>query len=90
MALKKTLLATAVASAAGAATVLLRNGETRERAGRAVRDTYAKITRQMGNDNKKENQLKIGHPHPYDYEDNKMVNEGALTSVQHYNEKQQS
>ncbi|MBM7652652.1 hypothetical protein [Neobacillus cucumis] len=32
---------------------------------------------------------KGGHPHPHDIEDNKMVDEGAMYSVQFYNEKLQ-
>lgn len=32
---------------------------------------------------------KAGNPHPHDIEDNKMVEEGALYSVQYYNEKMQ-
>ncbi|TWI57190.1 hypothetical protein [Halalkalibacter nanhaiisediminis] len=89
MAVKKTILATVVASAAGAATVLLRNGESRERACKAVRETYAKMKGGTADNHKKDNQTKVGHSHPHDYEDNKMVNEGALTSVKYYNEKQQ-
>jgi len=30
---------------------------------------------------------KGGHPHPHDLEDNNMVSEGAMYSVQFYNEK---
>ncbi|MDR6121015.1 hypothetical protein QFZ87_000612 [Bacillus sp. SLBN-46] len=30
---------------------------------------------------------KGGHPHPHDVEDNNMVSEGAMYSVQFYNEK---
>ena len=28
----------------------------------------------------------VGHPDPYDVEDNKMVSEGAQTSVHYYNQ----
>jgi hypothetical protein len=38
----------------------------------------------------KSDQLPIekgGHPHPHDVEDNNMVSEGAMYSVQFYNEK---
>ena len=30
-----------------------------------------------------------GHPDPHDIQDNKMVDEGAMTSVQYYNEEVQ-
>ncbi|MCM3715169.1 hypothetical protein [Halalkalibacter oceani] len=89
MAMKKTLMATAVASAAGAATVLLRNPDTREKAKRAALETYSKLTGRTAENTKQEKQTKLGHSHPHDYADNKMVNEGAMTSVQYYNEKQQ-
>lgn len=32
---------------------------------------------------------KAGHPDPYDIGDNRMVEEGAMFSVQYYNEKEQ-
>ncbi|MBY0123386.1 hypothetical protein [Bacillus sp. S/N-304-OC-R1] len=32
---------------------------------------------------------KAGNPHPQDIEDNKMVDEGAVYSVQYYNQKMQ-
>jgi len=32
---------------------------------------------------------KAGHPDPMDIEDNKMVSEGSMFSVQYYNEKKQ-
>ncbi|MCA1053899.1 hypothetical protein LCM10_02785 [Rossellomorea aquimaris] len=32
---------------------------------------------------------KGGHPDPHNIEDNSMVSEGAMTSVQYYNEKKQ-
>ncbi|MBN6888151.1 hypothetical protein ACUXCC_003069 [Cytobacillus horneckiae] len=41
--------------------------------------------------NKKKNEVmeKAGHPMPQDTEDNKMVSEGALYSVNYFNEKEQ-
>jgi hypothetical protein len=33
---------------------------------------------------------KAGNPDPHDIEDNSMVSEGAMYSVQYYNEKEQS
>lgn len=32
---------------------------------------------------------KAGHPDPHDVDDNKMVSEGAMYSVNYYNEKEQ-
>lgn len=32
---------------------------------------------------------KAGNPHPHDIEDNKMVDEGAIYSVNYYNQKMQ-
>lgn len=89
MALKKTMMATVVGSVAGAAAVLLKDTENRERLGRYVREVYARMTHRTANDKREDLKLKVGHPDPNDYADNKMVNEGALTSVQYYNERQQ-
>ncbi|UII56486.1 hypothetical protein LS684_03095 [Cytobacillus spongiae] len=33
---------------------------------------------------------KAGNPHPQDFEDNKMVSEGAMYSVDYYNQKEQA
>jgi hypothetical protein len=33
---------------------------------------------------------KSGHPDPYDFEDNRMVDEGAMFSVNYYNKEQYS
>lgn len=33
--------------------------------------------------------IEVGQPDPYDFEDSNMVNEGAIYSVQYYNEKEQ-
>ncbi|WP_332629361.1 hypothetical protein [Halalkalibacter flavus] len=83
---KKSIIA--VATAACATTILLRKRDIRAKITQASHSMYEKVT---GRKSKKdlESQVKIGHSHPYDYEDNKMVDEGALTSIQHYNQKQQ-
>ncbi|WP_368503734.1 hypothetical protein AB3N04_16420 [Alkalihalophilus sp. As8PL] len=87
---KRTLVATVVAGVASATTVLLRDEERREKAKRQFKQMYTKVTNQRAEESPGQPQVKAGHPDPYDIEDNEMVNEGALTSVQKYNEKQQN
>ena len=84
---KKSMIAS-VAAVAGATTVILGKRNLRKKMSHSIQSMYEKIS---GKEKKieKEQTKRIGHSHPYDYEDNKMVGEGALTSVQYYNEKQQ-
>ncbi len=77
-----------VVAIAGTTTVLLGKRGLRAKVTQTVHEAYHKITGKKKRE-EKEKQLKIGHSHPHDYDDNKMVGEGALTSVQHYNKKQQ-
>ncbi|NEU29716.1 hypothetical protein GN156_02865 [bacterium LRH843] len=66
MALKKALIATVLGSAAGAATVLLKDNETRARASKAAHNIYTKIKlRILNQENRK---LRVAQSHPFDYE----------------------
>ncbi|WP_227936780.1 hypothetical protein [Alkalihalobacillus deserti] len=84
---KKSMIAS-VAAVAGATTVILGKRNLRTKLSRSIQSLYRKIS---GEEKRieKEKKENIGHSSPYDYEDNKMVGEGALTSVQYYNNKQQ-
>lgn len=82
-------MVTILGSAAGAAAILLKDEEKRARAGRAVREMYAKMTHRTASETQKNRKKRLGLSDPYDYEDNKMLSEGALTSVQYYNNRQQ-
>ncbi|GAE25233.1 hypothetical protein JCM9140_1215 [Halalkalibacter wakoensis JCM 9140] len=84
---KKSIIAS-VATAACATTVLAGNKRVRTKLQRMYRRMYTKWIRDPKKESN-EQHLKIGHSHPHDYEDNKMVGEGALTSIQHYNDQQQ-
>ncbi len=84
------MIVTVVGGAAGVAAVLLKNEEQRARLGRMWRQWYAKLTKRTASENREERQLKIGLSHPYDFEDNRMVSEGALTSIQYYNKVQEN
>jgi hypothetical protein len=74
----------------GASAVLwLSNKPNRIKAETLLRDWKRKILPSVY---QKSEQLPIhkgGHPLPHDYEDNKMVDEGAMYSVKFYNEKLQ-
>ncbi|PLS07973.1 hypothetical protein [Neobacillus cucumis] len=80
------LLAVGVGASAA---MWLSNKPNRIKAETILRDWKRKI---LPTAYQKSEQLPIqkgGHPHPQDVEDNKMVDEGAMYSVQFYNEKMQ-
>ena len=80
------LLAVGVGASAA---LWLSNKPNRIKAETLLRDWKRKI---MPTVYQKSEELPIhkgGHPHPEDTEDNKMVDEGAMYSVQFYNEKLQ-
>ncbi|MEH7120185.1 hypothetical protein V7128_22585 [Neobacillus vireti] len=80
------LLAVGVGASAA---LWLSNKPNRIKAETLLRDWKRKI---MPTVYQKSEELPIhkgGHPHPDDIEDNKMVDEGAMYSVQFYNEKLQ-
>ncbi|WP_100404926.1 hypothetical protein [Bacillus solitudinis] len=79
---KRTLLTTVIAIGTG--TALLKNNENRAKVGRKAREYYAKLMNRTADDTENERRTQIGHPDPHDYSDNKMVSEGAIYSVKHY------
>ncbi|MEI4770739.1 hypothetical protein WAX74_14015 [Psychrobacillus sp. FJAT-51614] len=65
--------------------------ENRDKAMVAFNNTKAKVNSFM--EAQKHNQSDLtaaGHPDPHDTPDNKMVDEGAMTSVQYYNDEVQN
>ncbi|KMK74752.1 hypothetical protein [Alkalihalobacillus pseudalcaliphilus] len=86
MAYKKTICATLIASASAATTVYLLNDKRRNELKTKSKDIYQKVCSLVGKEKKNSRQLRMGHPDPYDIEDQKMVDEGALYSVKHYNQ----
>jgi hypothetical protein len=82
-------LGSLLAVGVGVSAVWLSNKPNRIKAETFLRDWKRKV---KPNVFQKAEQLPInkgGHPHPHDIEDNKMVDEGAMYSVQFYNEKMQ-
>lgn len=78
-----------VAVGIGASAMWLYNKPNRIKAESVLRDIKRKVKPTVY---AKSEQLPIekgGNPHPKDFEDNKMVSEGAQYSVQFYNEKVQ-
>lgn len=62
--------------------------ENRDKAQVAINNMKTKVNSFM--QTQKMNRMpetKVGHPDPYDIPDNKMVSEGAQTSVHYYNQK---
>ena len=84
---KKSLVAS-VAALAGVTTVILGKRDLRTKLSQSIQTMYQKITKKEKR-TKKDFTKHIGHSHPHDFEDQKMIGEGALTSIQYYNDKQQ-
>lgn len=60
--------------------------ENRDKAMEAFNNTKDKVNSFMEAQKQEVNKEETGNPSPYHEEDNNMVNEGAMTSVQYYNE----
>lgn len=60
--------------------------ENREKAIDAFTSMKTKVNSFVDSQKEKMEMKEKGHPDPYDTADNKMVNEGAMTSVNYYNE----
>ena len=71
------------------AAMWLSSKPNRIKAESVLRDLKHKIKPSPLDKNEKFPIDKGAHPHPHDLEDNNMVNEGAMYSVQFYNEKMQ-
>lgn len=84
MAKNKSLL---LAGLAAGAYAYFSKKENRDKAVIAFNNTKSKINSYMESQKHNRSELtKAGHPDPHDIPDNKMVDEGAMTSVQYYNE----
>lgn len=87
MAKNKSLLLIGLAAGAYA---YFRKKENREKAMVAFNNTKTKVNSYIEAQKHDRSDLTVaGHPDPYDTSDNKMVDEGAMTSVQYYNEEVQ-
>lgn len=75
-----------LAAAAGAYAYFSKK-ENRDKAQVAFNNMRTKIDSFMkAQQMNRSDETKVGHPDPYDIQDNKMVSEGAQTSVQYYNQ----
>lgn len=64
--------------------------ENRDKAIVAFNNTKSKVNAYIDSQKHEKSQFTTaGHPDPHDLQDNKMVDEGAMTSVQYYNEEVQ-
>ncbi|KGA97364.1 hypothetical protein AJ85_06200 [Alkalihalobacillus alcalophilus ATCC 27647 = CGMCC 1.3604] len=88
MGYKKAIYATLVAGASAVTTFYLTNKERRTELKNKTKEMYQKVCSVTNKEKPTPKQLRIGHPDPYDIEDQKMVDEGALYSVQRYNRQQ--
>lgn len=79
-----------VAGLAAAAYAYFRKKENRDKAMVQFNNLKTKMNNYMENSStSKSSYGTAGHPDPQDVDDNKMVDEGAMTSVQYYNEEVQ-
>ncbi|MDQ0298789.1 gas vesicle protein [Salibacterium salarium] len=78
------LLPSLVAGVVGTATFLLRDEEKREQLKNVSKRSISKWTGSTKEKEDEELNEKVGHSEPYDFEDNKMVSEGAMHSVHHF------
>lgn len=87
MAKNKSLL---LAGLAAGAYAYFSKKENREKAVVAFNNTKSKVNAYIDSQKHQRSDLTAaGHPDPYDTSDNNMVDEGALTSVQYYNDEVQ-
>ncbi|RSL31004.1 hypothetical protein D7Z54_22930 [Salibacterium salarium] len=77
------LLPSLVAGVVGTATFFLRDEQKREQLKDVSKRSVAKWTGSTKEKEDEELNEKVGYSEPYDFEDNKMVSEGAMHSVQH-------
>lgn len=76
---------------AATAYLYLQKPENRDKAKIMMNNTMTKVSSFMNSQNVKQSQMtKAGFSDPTDPDDNRMVEEGAMTSVQYYNEGVQS
>ncbi|PSL50952.1 hypothetical protein B0H94_102229 [Salsuginibacillus halophilus] len=90
MANGKFLLGSLIAGAVGTAAYVLRDEEKRERLMHTSQRAIAQLKGMSKEDEDEKLREKVGHSDPHDLADNKMVDEGAMYSVLHFNEKQET
>lgn len=84
---RNTLLLTTLAAGAYA---YFSKEENREKAQVAFQNMKTKVDSFLTTQKyKQDEQTNIGHPDPYDIEDSEMVSEGAQTSVQYYEDREE-
>ena len=80
-----------ISSVASMAYLYLQKPENRDKAKMMLHNTMTKVSSFMNSRNVNQSQMtKAGFSDPTDPDDNRMVEEGAMTSVQYYNEEVQS
>lgn len=91
MMLKRTKCSILLGGIAAFAYVYFMNMENREKAKTSLKNTKTKVSSYSDSKKHKPTQMtKAGFSDPNDPDDNRMVEEGSMTSVQYYNEKVQA
>lgn len=90
MAKKRSMNRVVLAGIGIAGVSLLSSKDNREKTRVIVNNVKVKVESWVKKQKRNKSPLtKVGHSNPYDLEDNKMVSEGAMYSVDYYNEQEQ-
>ncbi|WP_096198962.1 hypothetical protein [Bacillus sp. FJAT-45350] len=88
--MKKTsvFLSAIAGTAAGATAIMLKDKDNRKKL-LSMSKKFVPMLKTHDDKIAEELPKRIGHPDPHDYEDNSMVDEGSIYSIQYYNEKKE-
>ncbi|MBM7097854.1 hypothetical protein JSY36_19130 [Bacillus sp. H-16] len=86
MASNKIITSTLVATAVAAGSYYFGKEENRQKLAHSFKRMKAKVKNETNEDHNPYLNEKVGHSDPEDVEDNSMVDEGAMYSVNYYNE----
>ncbi|MDG5789192.1 hypothetical protein QA612_17170 [Evansella sp. AB-P1] len=88
--MNKWLTSTALVSAVAVGSYLMNKQDNREKVGHYWNRMKAIVKRETKEEHEPYYVEKVGHSDPYDVEDNSMVDEGAVYSINYYNRKKQN
>jgi hypothetical protein len=84
---KRAVITTFTLTTVGVTTYLLSNKDKRKQLLERIKNIYHQYTTAKKDHYESRVLDKAGHPHPHDIDDNNMVSEGAMYSVNYYNER---
>ncbi|MBU9721840.1 MULTISPECIES: hypothetical protein [Bacillaceae] len=84
---KKWISTSILVSIVASSSFILGTKDRREKAMMKWKSMKARVTKRKKEDYEKYYEMKLGHSDPHDIKDNSMIGEGALYSVNYYNQK---